>query len=217
MAWRRNLLNHPKGIWRSLGGAADEQGFIAKATGAGFYIFFKVWRDMPYDAVLDYKGTLFRIEVKGTTTQSLDLTRGGRTGLQISRSVASRMRPISQNDCDFVVGVRGADNTCYVIPTEVVEILATGKTTGGLKIPISYLEAHFKERWNLFTGGKLGVPFAEILSGFRKITPIQRQTYLSQLNVPVPVPVPYRVGKTRRNILSPDEVEALLIWEHLGA
>ena len=80
MSWKRNLLGHNSGIWRSLGGAADEQAFLGKATGAGHYVFFKVWRDMPYDAVLDYQGELFRIEVKGTGGQRLDLTRGGRSG-----------------------------------------------------------------------------------------------------------------------------------------
>ena len=73
------------GTFRSLNGAADESIFQGRASKAGFFCFFKVWRDMPYDAVLDYKGILYRVEVKGSSGNSFDLTRGSRSGQQIVR------------------------------------------------------------------------------------------------------------------------------------
>ena len=66
MAWSKDVTGVDevkRGTYRSLNGAADENIFTGRASKAGFYCFFKVWRDMPYDAVLDYKGVLYRVEV----------------------------------------------------------------------------------------------------------------------------------------------------------
>lgn len=40
---------------------------------------------MPYDAVLDYEHILYRVEVKGSSSGTYNLTRGGRSGAQIDR------------------------------------------------------------------------------------------------------------------------------------
>ena len=72
--WEKNITGQSDGTYRSLNGAADENVFIGKATKAGFFLFFKAWRDMPYDAVLDHEGILFRVEVKGASAD-----KGGKT------------------------------------------------------------------------------------------------------------------------------------------
>ena len=64
MAWEKNITGVAEGSYRSLNGAADESIFQGRASKAGYFCFFKVWRDMPYDAVLDHAGTLYRVEVK---------------------------------------------------------------------------------------------------------------------------------------------------------
>jgi hypothetical protein len=220
MPWRRNLLGHNSGIWRSIGGAADEQAFLGKATGAGFHVFFKVWRDMPYDAVLDYQGELFRIEVKGTGGNSLDLTRGGRTGTQINRAIPSRKRPINSQDCDFTAGIYTAgtsDSTCYIIPAEVIEILSFRATAGGFSLSRLYLEHFFKEKWDLLTGGSLGLPVRDIKMGFRMITQANRQALLTRLGVARPISSTYKVPNSRRILTNPSDIESLLIWQNLGA
>ena len=62
--WSKNITGlDVDGTFRSLNGAADENIFIGKASKAGFFCFFKVWRDMPYDAVLEYNHILYRVEV----------------------------------------------------------------------------------------------------------------------------------------------------------
>lgn len=53
--WQKDVTgvdSKKNGSFRSLNGAADENIFTGRASKAGFYCFFKVWRDMPYDAVL---------------------------------------------------------------------------------------------------------------------------------------------------------------------
>ena len=121
--WDKNITGVEEGKFRSLNGAADENVFIGKASKAGFFCFFKVWRDMPYDAVLDHEGILYRVEVKGSSTGKFDLTRGGRSGAQINRAAESRKRRIERIDCDFVVCVDSNNGDCYVLPVDVLDVV----------------------------------------------------------------------------------------------
>lgn len=149
MPWDKNITNlDERGIYRSLNGAADENIFIGRASKAGYFCFFKVWRDMPYDAVLDYNNVLFRVEVKGTSTGRLDATRGGRSGKQIVKDeAADRTRIIERDDCDFIVGVDSRNGTCYIVPVDFIQIV------GNRSIQLDALNA-FKEKWALFMGGE---------------------------------------------------------------
>lgn len=141
--WKKNITQLNKnGIFRSLNGAADENIFIGKALKAGFFCFFKAWRDMSYDAVLEYQNVLFRIEVKGSSTTSFDLSRGSRSGAQINRQAENRKRPISRNDCDFVVCVDSNNGDCYILPVDIIEISRRDN------LPKSVLNP-FKEKWHL--------------------------------------------------------------------
>lgn len=142
--WNKNITGlEQKGTFRSLNGAADENIFIGKASKAGFFCFFKVWRDMPYDAVLDYENILYRVEVKGSSTGNYDLTRGGRSGAQIDRNAAKRTRRISRDDCDFVVCVDSNNGDCFILPVDVIDTLERSKFTTSMLEP-------FKENWKLF-------------------------------------------------------------------
>ena len=46
MAWEKNITGVAEGSYRSLNGAADESIFQGRASKAGYFCFFKVWRDM---------------------------------------------------------------------------------------------------------------------------------------------------------------------------
>ena len=121
--WNRNITGlDAEGTFRSLNGAADENVFIGKASKAGFFCFFKVWRDMPYDAVLDYEHVLYRVEVKGSSSGTYNLTRGGRSGAQIDRHAENRTRRIERSDCDFVVCVDSNNGDCYILPVDILDI-----------------------------------------------------------------------------------------------
>ena len=144
--WNKNITSIGEGQFRSLNGAADENVFIGKASKAGFFCFFKVWRDMPYDAVLDHEGILYRVEVKGSSTGKFDLTRGGRSGEQINRDVASRKRRIVREDCDFVVCVDSNNGDCYILPIDVLDVIGKSTISELILTP-------FKEKWCLFIHG----------------------------------------------------------------
>ena len=89
MAWRRFHATKV-GTYRSLNGAADENIFIGHTSKAGFYCFFKAWRDMQYDAVLDYEGILYRVEIKGSSNSKFNVTRGTRSGKQVRKANQER-------------------------------------------------------------------------------------------------------------------------------
>ncbi len=124
MNWERhfNITDLPDGNYRSILGYVAESLAIARVMQCGYNLFFKAWRDSPYDGVLDYNGTLFRVEIKGTTTNSLSVTSGGRSGQQIDRESESRERIISRSSADFLIGVSNLNGDCYIIHSEILEI-----------------------------------------------------------------------------------------------
>ncbi len=147
MDWKKyfNIAKLPNGNYRSILGYAAESLAIARAMQCGYNLFFKAWRDSPYDGVLDYNGTLFRVEIKGTTTNSLYVTSGGRSGQQIDRKSESREHIISRNSVDFLIGVNNLNGDCYIIHSEILEIF-NDKSLSLEKIEV------FKEKWMVFKG-----------------------------------------------------------------
>ena len=210
--WEKNITKQSDGIYRSLNGAADENVFIGKATKAGFYLFFKVWRDMPYDAVLDHGGILFRVEVKGASVNAkgrtqFDVTRGGRSGAQIDRSAPSRTRLIERVDCDFVVGVNSDNGDCYIIPTDYIEIV-------GRKNLSTKTVAAFKEQWKLFSFGASRLTGEETRDGLRRKTLTELRTIGARLDVDIPE-ADYKIKGTNKSIAKEEEKWILKIWERL--
>ena len=141
---KRESTKKGRGDVRSLLGYAGESLVIGRALAAGFILFFKAWRDAPYDAVLDHNGRLYRIEIKQTRHgDKISVTGGGRSGEQIDSAAASREKIVSAAHCDVLIGVHSMSGRCWIIPVEVIEILKrTTLSTYGLK--------NFEEAWGLF-------------------------------------------------------------------
>jgi hypothetical protein len=208
--WSKNITGlDTHGIFRSLNGAADENIFIGKASKAGFFCFFKVWRDMPYDAVLDYAGTLFRVEVKGSATGSFNLTRGGRAGTQINRDAENRTRLIERRDCDFVVGVDNDNGDCYIIPVDFIEILGRDNLS-------KYALEAFKEKWNLFMGGRISLDLGLIRDGLMRLGDEQIREIAESLEVTVPTGPLVPIGTRNLEIVSEKQKMIVLIWQTLA-
>lgn len=210
--WKTNITNHSPGTWRSLAGYSAEQAFIARAMKAGFPLFFKVWRDQEYDAVLDCRGSLFRIEVKGSSNSSFDFSRGGRSGQQIDRKAENRKRVLSKSDCDFVVGINTENFDCYIIPIEVVTIINKYRGEKTHNYSTTYLNK-FKERWDLFFGGdKLQIGSKEVLKGMLNNEKSNEYANKLKLEIKTPYKVPGFRGVSIKNL---SEIQALKIWEFL--
>jgi len=207
--WRKNITHLNKdGIFRSLNGAADENVFIAKASKAGFYCFFKVWRDMHYDAVLDYNGVLYRIETKGSSSSGFDFTRGGRSGQQINRAVADRKRRIEREDCDFVVCVDSNNGDCYIVPVDVLDVFDRENLS---KNAISM----FKEQWKLFMHDDKFLKKEETRDGLMRLSEKELKSILRRI-CGKKLEKPFKpIGTRGLKITNEKDILVLSIWYSL--
>lgn len=210
MAWVKDVTGVDAikpGTFRSLNGAADENVFQGRACKAGFYCFFKAWRDMPYDAILDYDGNLLRIEVKGSSGASFNVTRGTRSGAQIMRGT-SRTRTLAREDCDFVVGVDSDTSDCYIIPEDVVEIIDIHNLSKNAVV-------EYKEKWKLFMHTTNYLTKEETRDGIRNASTTRLTSILTTLGVPTPT-VPLRVSGTRTSITNLNDAIVYTIWKEIA-
>jgi len=210
----RNSINvteqDERSIFRSLNGYASEYMAIGRALQAGYIVSFRAYRDAPYDAVIDYNGVLYRIEIKGTRTTSFSFTSGGRAGRQIRRNVASREHIVSASDCEFVIGIYGINGTCYIIPTEILQITAKGSWT------LNALEP-FKEKWKIFMGNNDILP-EEIRRGFQSKNREELEAVSNMLGIQQTAGTEYPWPGVRGKSLSFNHSDGMLImdiWSHL--
>jgi hypothetical protein len=178
MGWGKteNIANMPPGSFRSIAGYASESLVIGRAMICGFIIFVKAWRDSKYDAVLDAHGSLYRIEIKGTAGDSdISTTSGGRAGEQISRQAKSREKPLSTQDCDWLIATTSMNGFCWIIPIEFIEILQVRQ----LKIRDINL---FKEKWQVFNSIDPNIqPYLK--DGFKNLQIIQLENIAKNLAI----------------------------------
>ena len=232
MPWKKNITGlDAAGTFRSLKGAADENIFIGRASQAGFFCFFKVWRDMPYDAVLDYDGVLYRVEVKGSSSDSFNVTRGSRSGKQIVKGAGvSRTRLLDREDCDFVVCVDSNSGDCYIVPEDIVRVADRqnlNKTT---------LEP-FKEKWELFmydtgnlqSAGGIAVPSNGMKKewtrdGFNGFTLSQLDQVIQSVNQSLGLSIPatnrlpssITIPGTKQAISKAEDIAVYKIWTEIA-
>lgn len=207
--WQKNITRlYASGTFRSLNGAADENVFIGKASKAGFFCFFKVWRDMPYDAVLDYEHILYRIEVKGSSSGIYDLTRGGRSGAQIDRDAEKRTRRITREDCDFVVCVDSNNGDCFIVPVDIIDITERQTFRTGALEP-------FKEKWKLFMYDSHRLTGAQTRDGLLDLDLTELKDIATRIGADVPIDDFRPHGTTRLSISDEKEKTILAIWYKL--
>lgn len=207
--WNKNITGlDAEGTFRSLNGAADENIFIGKASKAGFFCFFKVWRDMPYDAVLDYEHILYRVEVKGSSSGTYNLTRGGRSGAQIDRHAENRTRRITRDDCDFVVCVDSNNGDCFIIPVDILDITNRSSFVTGALEP-------FKEKWELFIHNTVRLTGAETRDGLLSLSLTELRAIAIRIGAIVPTGDLCPPGTARLRISDEKEKTILAIWYKL--
>jgi hypothetical protein len=176
--WRStlNIAAVPPGTERSILGYAGESLVIGRALVCGYNLFFKAWRDSKYDAVLDHRGILYRLEIKQSRDgQQFSLTSGGRSGAQIDREADSREQVVSSEDCDILVAVHSLSGTCWVVPAEVISILDRRSLNAEFLAP-------FKEAWRIFS----------LIPDL--IGPIVNPTQLRKLPLPTLMEIAQKVG-----------------------
>jgi hypothetical protein len=142
-----NLNGINTGVMTANAGDSAQFLFLARAILVGLNCSNVDVRSSRYDAIVDYKKKLYRIQVKGVSGTSIsfkDRDRGGQ-GIDTSHE-RNRGKRITKEDCDIYVAVDKTVGLCYLIPMEWVEDLPEEKINS-----VSLIEVdEFKEYWTIF-------------------------------------------------------------------
>lgn len=142
-----NVINVESGVQTANAGDSAQFLFISRAILAGFNCSNVDVRSSRYDAVIDYKGLIFKVQVKGVTGNSVsfkDRDRGGR-GIDThnERNIGKR---ITSKDCDIYAAVDKQYGICYLIPMkDFVDKLSDDQIKS---YSVNDL-GQFRENWNI--------------------------------------------------------------------
>ena len=140
MSWTKNITELPNGIFRTINGNADELIAIGRITKAGFPCSRVDVTNSKHDAIIDLgNDRLLRVQMKGTSTGSVDFTGGGRSGQQINREASSRVYKYTSEDCEIFVAIDSDNGDLYIIPIEDLSEWGNTKALSRLK--------QYKENW----------------------------------------------------------------------
>lgn len=142
-----NLQKINTGIMTANAGDSAQFLFLARAILVGLNCSNVDVRSSRYDAIVDYKGKLFRIQVKGVSGTSIsfkDRDRGGQ-GIDTSHE-RNKGKRITSDDCDIYVAVDKKVGICYLVPMNWVDTLDNSQFKS---VKLKNIEI-FKENWNIF-------------------------------------------------------------------
>ncbi|MCR2105289.1 group I intron-associated PD-(D/E)XK endonuclease [Campylobacter upsaliensis] len=144
--FKANLLQINSGIMLSNAGDSAEFLFIARAILAGFNASSVDVRSSRYDAIVDYNGTLLRIQIKGITGGLIsfkDRARGGQ-GIDYKHQ-SNQGKRITSKDCDIYVAVDKQVGICYLIPMSFADSLDNKECE---KVRLEQISL-YKENWDI--------------------------------------------------------------------
>jgi hypothetical protein len=139
--WEINLTGISEGIFKPQHGTANEMIAVGRTIKAGFPTSRSDITNATYDAIVEVDGgkKLLRIQIKGTTTGTVSLIGGHRSGKQIDKNAPKRIYKYSEKNCDIFIGINSHNGDCYIIPASHL------KKWGGTKA-LSKLQ-DYKEKW----------------------------------------------------------------------
>lgn len=140
-----NINNVEEGVMTANAGDSAQFLFLARAILAGYNCSNVDVRSSRYDAIIDYKGRLFKIQVKGisgTTINFKDRDRGGR-GID-TENERNQGKRITLQDCDIYVAVDKQIGICYIIPMKDIDPSVWEKDTMTLNEATKY-----RENWHI--------------------------------------------------------------------
>ena len=141
-----NLENINSGIMTTNAGDSHQFLFLARAILAGYECSNVDVRSSRYDAIIDYRERLFKIQIKGITSktsqiQFKDRDRGGQ-GIDHTHK-RNKGKRITSKDCDIYAAVDKNTGTCYLIPMKWVD------ENQYESLKLSEVQK-FKEKWDTF-------------------------------------------------------------------
>lgn len=143
-----NLNNIDSGIMTANAGDSAQFLFLSRAILAGFNCSNVDVRSSRYDAVIDYRNKIFRVQVKGISGNTVSFKDRDRGGQGIDHHHERNIgRRITSEDCDIYVAVDKQVGMCYIIPMHDIDPWDDDDIDS---VNISQLE-EYRENWNVIS------------------------------------------------------------------
>lgn len=138
-----NINNIESGVMTANAGDSAQFIFVARAILAGYNCSNVDVRSSKYDAIIDFNDKLYRVQIKGISSNSVSFVSRARGGQGIDHTHESNKgKRITSNDCDLYVAVDKQVGICYIIPIADIEDKFKHKNT----IATSKL-SEYRENW----------------------------------------------------------------------
>jgi len=140
-----NLTNINMGVMVANAGDAAEFLFVARAILNGYNCSSVDVRSSRYDAIIDFKGKLLRIQIKGISSNQVSFKDRDRGGQGIDHThERNRGQRITSEDCDIYVAVDKQIGIIYLIPMYEVDLFEDNELTKKTEDLTEY-----KENWEI--------------------------------------------------------------------
>lgn len=140
----KNMTNVDSGIMVANAGDSAQFLFIARSILAGFDSSNVDVRSSRYDCIVDYKGEIFKVQVKGISDDTVhykDRDRGG-SGIDYTAK-RNRGKRITKEDCDIYAAVDKKTGVVYLVPINYLE--NSDKDSENIATI-----KQFRENWSIF-------------------------------------------------------------------
>jgi hypothetical protein len=141
-----NINNIESGIMTANAGDSAQFLFLSRAILAVYNCSNVDVRSSRYDAIIDFKNHLFKVQVKGISDNTIsfkDRDRGGR-GIDTTNE-RNQGKRITSKDCDIYVAVDKQIGICYIIPMKDIDHWDNDKIKS---VHVSKLEK-YRENWSI--------------------------------------------------------------------
>lgn len=141
-----NIINVESGVMTANAGDSAQFLFLSRAILAGYNASNVDVRSSRYDTIIDYKGKLLKVQVKGISSDIIsfkDRDRGGR-GIDHTHE-RNKGKRITSKDCDIYVAVDKQVGICYIIPMNVIDTWPDEKIKSVKTSELS----EYKENWKI--------------------------------------------------------------------
>ncbi|MDE5052487.1 group I intron-associated PD-(D/E)XK endonuclease [Niallia taxi] len=144
--FQSNLMNLNAGVMVANSGDSAQFMFISRAILAGFNTSNVDVRSSRYDSIIDYEGTLLKVQVKGISSNTISFKDRDRGGQGIDHThERNRGQIITSEDCDVYVAVDKQCGLCYLIPMYRIDLLPENEK---IRVNVSDLSVYL-ENWNI--------------------------------------------------------------------
>ncbi|HDR7376188.1 group I intron-associated PD-(D/E)XK endonuclease [Bacillus toyonensis] len=120
--FQANLQGLNAGVMVANSGDSAQFLFLSRAILAGYNCSNVDVRSSRYDAIIDFRGVLLKVQVKGISDSLISFKDRDRGGQGIDHThERNRGQIITSEDCDIYVAVDKQSGICYIIPMYIVD------------------------------------------------------------------------------------------------